>query len=303
MSDGYQQLIQLLNLSTGDNLSNDDLIKCYSILSTRLITLIDEILDNNKNYFDIKTYNKEQQELINIHQKSEILLKNMLQELIQYINKINTQVNVVLPAQGNIVCRHKDFCKSCNTIVKESEIYSFCYQCETCDYLSKNKTKYDNKMALDKMIKHLEINNNSFLNIKTNNFIQTKDRYFEVFIKNANIEDMKRIFIFYMCRAKAKQIFPNERTNLSLSYPLTAGIYSIKYNQDKPYLHGLLRYEYSTKTRMTENKLKDFAHDGTIIEVNIIVSVSHTISLEAIQSVVKSITEVPYFGSAINDFY
>ena len=230
----------------------------------------------------------------------------MLQESIEYINFINTQVNVSV-SQNNICCKHKDYCKICrNTIVKESEVYSFCYQCETCDYLRKNKVKYDNKMALSKMITDLssevEIKNihDSFLNIKTNKFIQTKDRYFEVFIKNSSMEIIKHIFIFYMCRAKAKQIFPNERINLVLSYPLTAGIYSIKYNRGEPYLHGLLRYEYSTKTRMTEKRLKEFARDGIIIEVN---TICHTILLESIQSVVKSITEVPYFGSAINDFY
>ena len=52
---------------------------------------------------------------------------------------------------------------------------------------------------------------------------------FQVKFENPWRKLIKYIFMYYLCRTKAIQLFPGEKSyNKSMTYPLEAGIYTIK---------------------------------------------------------------------------
>jgi len=260
----------------------------------------------------------------------------------KYFNS-NKSINNILNSLHNnedimIKCEYKNLCPSCNgTTIHNTKYdkYMHCFNCDFCNDLRDVKEKHEKKRVKKLLIKQLDddynkknpnkqiiikdkpklknekinINNNYIqINIHQNIFnqsvVKTKDRFFEVFIrdKTNNIENVKHIFVYYMCRVKALELYPNQKINKALTYPLSAGLYTIHDN----ILHGLLRYKYTIKSRITELKLQNITiNDNISIMVNPIKCIENKNNhcIEDITSIINIITATNSYGSKIEDFY
>lgn len=150
------------------------------------------------------------------------------------------------------------------------------------------------------------------------NYILTKDHYFSVNItfpiKNDNIlEKIKYIFTFLMCGKKGKELFPDEpKHSLATTYPLSAGLYTIKYVDNHPTLYGLLRYKHVIKhSALTIKKIKKLGmcHDirkSPIINANIPAlweDNKHHYCVNDMTNIINNIISTPYYGSDIKLFF
>jgi hypothetical protein len=160
----------------------------------------------------------------------------------------------------------------------------------------------------------LEQSRNSIIN-----YVFTLDKYYEVIINPGNdmkkdvIDHLKHVFIDLMCGSFAKNFFPNEKKySSSVIFPVSAALYSIKFNNNIPYIHGFLRYKTNKNdiATMTINKLIHInktikSNKKTIIEVKNIdlwEDKKHHYSFNAIDLIIKNINESVSYGSTLNDF-
>lgn len=229
-----------------------------------------------------------------------------------------------------IHCEFKEFCNDCNGCTTRSDlVYKFCYDCNICNGIKSMKTKLDINTAFNKYKKNLkkedvEIENKSSNNININitnntiinnnltvkNYIDTKDKFFEVFILNkhkSDINHLKHIFIYCMCRTKARELFPGENQyNYSETYPISAATYCIEYDKNKPVLHGLLRYQNTKSSWININKLQNITNDKTIIIiVNDIKNHNdnkYQINKNQVTEVFNNITKNEFYGSVLDSF-
>lgn len=233
-------------------------------------------------------------------------------------------------------CFYKDICKDCNTpTTSQKDVTYYCIDyCDVCKCLRDTEKKFKVNKVRDKFVKQLKldnkeeivekptvfnnvninINNTTIVNINQpviKNYIETRDTYFEVFIRNKHkpdIDKLKHIFIFNMCRSKAPQLFPGEdKYNYSITYPIFCATYTIEYENDKPVLHALIRYLNSDSSWINANKLQKITNDKTVlITVNKIKNYNDTkycIDKEQITNVFNTISSNEYYGSPLIDFY
>ncbi len=232
-------------------------------------------------------------------------------------------------------CNYKNYCEYCNNSNNDKYTSYNCLECEICDALRScqkkekikkatdlfkndncpciNKTKPIEVIVQNKVtLKNEKVNiNNTYIqinihqNIFNQNYIKSKDRFFEVFIrdKDNNLENLKHVFIYLMCRSKAIQLFPNEKYNLVTTHPLSAGLYTIEDNV----LHGILRYKHTHSSRMTLKKLENITHNDKINiiahQLNYYNNIKDNHSAEQLTSIINTITLTNSYGSVIEDFY
>lgn len=252
----------------------------------------------------------------------------------------NTISNNIICADDYIACLYKEICNSCSKMTIHNTSYGkydYCYNCVYCNSIRESKLKYEKKRMNDmlkvkldeqykKESKEITKSNKSKLKDKTvtiNNitvqinvnqaifnqiYVDSRDKFFQVFIKcsETNDELIKYIFMYYLCRTKAIQLFPGEKSyNKSMTYPLEAGIYTIK----KHTLHGLLRYRNNVNSRITTNKIETIcskmypnitinAHELKTIDDN---RKHHCI--EQLSTIINTITANNSYGSQIEEFY
>lgn len=149
-------------------------------------------------------------------------------------------------------------------------------------------------------------------------YISTKDHYFNVNItfssKNDKIlEKIKYIFTYLMCGKKGKELFPDEpKHSLSKTFPLLAGLYTIKYVNNHPTLYGLLRYKHIiNQSALSINKMKKLGmckdiRNSPIIKVTIPLlweDNKHCYCATNMKTIVDNIISTPYYGSEISLFF
>lgn len=290
----------------------------------------------------INTYNKSNKFLV----QDRMNLTNDVNMVIKRVNS-NESIKNLLSSLSNssgedmIACQYKDICIIC----KDTSIhntphgkYDHCFHCDYCNSLRDYREKYEKKRLNDMLkikldekynktvnktnkpksnrinLKKDPINiNNTYIQININQnflkstFVDTKDRFFEVFIinKNNNIDELKYVFIHLMCRVNAANIFPNiENYNNSITYPLEAGLYTINDNNE---LHGILRYKHTNSSRMTLNKLQNISNKkDNIIKVNqlkLVDDIKSHYSIDQLSSIINTITTTNSYGSNIENFY
>ena len=117
-----------------------------------------------------------------------------------------------------------------------------------------------------------------------------------------------------MCGSTAKKIYPDEKKySTSVTFPVNAALYSIKYNNNMPYIHGLLKYKIckNDKATITTNKLLNInksinSSKKTMIEVNPISTwenKKHHYLINDIIFIIKNINECVSHGSLADNFY
>lgn len=286
----------------------------------------------------INNYHKNDK-CLNVERK---LLHNTINIAMSQFNSnvsIQNVLTILKNQEDNIMirCEFKNLCVSCkgtSIYNTKHDIDSHCFNCEYCDELRSVKEKYEKKRVKKMLIKQLDeiynkknpgtivknkvtlknekvnINNtyiqiNIHQNIFNQNYIKSKDRFFEVFIrdKDNNLQNLKHVFIYFMCRSKAIDLFPNEKYNLVTSHPLSAGLYTIEDNV----LHGILRYKHTNSSRMTLKKLENITHNDKINivahQLNYYNNVKDNHSAEQLTSIINTITLTNSYGSVIEDFY
>jgi len=299
---------------------------------------IDELQSMHKEHLEIiKTFEKN----ISIVNKNKELLSSDINSAFIHFNNnsiLKTHLDNIYSEKVKdimISCNFKNLCELCaSTTIYATDLKDkYCFHCKECDNFRKYsrehiKTKkkknlhqqldeeYNRKYPPIKKSKKItlptQVNiNNTYVNINLNQNIYTqqtiitKDRFFEVFITvdGNDIEKLKHLFIYYMCRMKAVELYPDEKHNIISSYPLSAALYTIRNNV----LHGILRYKHSKADRMTINKLKKITNNKIYnINVNQITSIENiknNFSTEKLSSVINSITNTNSYGSLIDDFY
>jgi hypothetical protein len=291
----------------------------------------------------INTYNKSNKFLI----QDRVNLTNDINMIMKRVNSNESIKNLLSSLSNNsdedmIACQYKDICIVCkDTSIHNTSHgkYDHCFHCDYCNSLRDYREKYEKKRLNDMLkikldekynktvsksknkpesnkikLKNDPINiNNTYIQININQnflkstFVDTKDRFFEVFIKNKNnnIDELKYIFINLMCRVNAINIFPYEENyNNSLTYPLEAGLYTINDNNE---LHGILRYKHTTSSRMTLNKLQNICNKkDNIIKVNqlkLVDDIKSHYCIDQLSSIINTITTTNSYGSNIENFY
>jgi len=239
-----------------------------------------------------------------------------------------------------VCCEYKEFCRLCKDTYVDDHLdnkYDYCYSCYICNCLRSDKEKYekkrltkmlnkkldekynviDNKTIITKPNKHKlklknELVNNTYIQININQnyltqpYVETKDKYFEVYVTSnkKDIEQLKHVFIYLMCRSKAIKLFPDDQHNSSTTYPLSAGLYTIN---KEIVLHGLLRYKNVNSSRITMIKLQNITtKTGINIQVNelkLVNDVKYHYCINKLSSVINKITSSDSYGSAIDDFF
>jgi hypothetical protein len=237
-----------------------------------------------------------------------------------------------------VPCKYKDFCKLCSNTTIYSTDYKekYCVVCPECDsfrkYTKEHETIKNKKLLFQKLDEEYnkkhpaktktknpklpnQVNiNNTYININCDQKIYnqttivTQDRFFEVFISNDtnDVYKLKNVFIYYMCRLKAAELYPDEEHNLIASYPVSAALYTIKNNN---ILHGILRYKHSKNDRMTSNKLKNITTrknnkcNITVNQIKNISNVKNNFPTDKLTEIIKNITADNSYGSIIDDFY
>ncbi len=289
------------------------LILITEIFIEKLIDNFDELLSkfhrNNLNeteFLDKITFNiKDVQNLCkHLEYYVEEFNKNELVQNLKWNINNNDDKDILEP----IYCRYSQYCKYCPFLKENGD--KNCWSCNICNNVHKGVEKRDILNIINQITNNepkIKIVNNTTININiNNNYIKTKDRYYEVIIRSDGkhddiIKKIKRAFIYSMCRSKAVELFPGEKHNLSTTFPLTAGIYTIKYDNDIPYLKGLLRYQYTQKTIINENKLKTITSyvDITVKPIHDICKIDK----QNLENAIQDITSDQYYGSPIEQFY
>lgn len=237
-------------------------------------------------------------------------------------------------------CYHKDYCEECNNYNEENITSYNCNECAVCielrnadkkEKISKAKNIYmnnkypkeykydtpDEKLSIKTIVNNNIINNTMNINniiVKdlTINFIMTHDRYYEIMITQPDglkdISQLKYVFIYLMCGIRGKDIFPDEKYSTAKTFNVDSALYSIKYSDDIPYLHGLIRYKTcNSSTTVTVNKLKNINKavsplKKTIIEVksiNLWQDEKHKYDVNDIKKVINNINESSSYGSTL----
>lgn len=317
----------------------DSLKNLQDVFNTKDPSELQELYKEHKSIINTYTQNNEL-----ISKKREELNNDINLAITQF--KSNVSINSMLKIQDEdimIKCPYPNICASCRgTTIYNTKYdkYTHCYNCEYCKNLRKVKEDHEKKIAKNLLIQQLDeeynkkhpnntviksnkkkaklithnINiNNTYIQINTNQTIfnqicvKSKDRFFEVFIKDFdnNIENIKHVFIYYMCRAKAYDIFPLDKIkiNYSTTYPLAAGLYTI----NNCTLHGLLRYKNVKSERMTLLKLQNITKNEkiniTVKSIKYREDVRDHHSIEDLTSVINNIISTNSYGSNIEHFY
>lgn len=237
--------------------------------------------------------------------------------------------NIKSMEQQFILCNNCVYCKHIKKL-KDDEIKSkaeefFCQNISTLkNQIIKKSWSTDKDIKNESVIMNNVINITNNIekteiiingNIRINNFIITQDKYFEVYISQPDglkdIEQIKHVFIYLMCGANGKIIFPEENCSNSKTFTIDSAIYSIKYKEDYPYLHGFIRYKPCDKsTTITANKLKNINRaTNPVKKTNIIVNTLEFLNGEKykynkddIKNIVNNVMTNKYYGSTVDDF-
>jgi hypothetical protein len=335
------QLIKIENLRINNTNDYFDSVKnlqdMFNIKKPEeLINLYNEQLSDIKNYFKNDKSITQEREMLNEDINNAIShynTNNFINDMLIILKNKNEDIM--------IKCEYKNLCVSCkNTSIYNTphDKSSHCYNCSFCDDLRICKEKHEKKRVKKILIKQLDeeynkknpsklVNSNKKNKIRlknekiniNNNYIQininqtifnqpvviSKDRFFEVFINDIdnNIDNIKRVFIYYMCRSKAIQLFPGEKHNKVNTFPLSAGLYTIKDNV----LHGILRYKHTPSSRINVNKLQNIIKNDKINivanELKYVNNIKDNHCIEEITNVINSITLTNSYGSNLEDFY
>lgn len=290
------------------------------------------IIENYKKKDNIVTMERE-----NISKEINLMLTHLTSNS-SIKNLIYLLQNNHLSEENSVCCLYKHICSHCkeaSTLNPNIKKYDYCYNCEDCNDLRNIKLKYEKKKRAKMLIKELDekydvkpvketknkaiqlknkqVNiNNTYIQININqkllskNYIETKDRFFEVFISGENIDKLKHVFIYCMCRSKGIELFPDEKHNKAITHPLSSGLYTIN---DDNILHGLLRYKHVNSARMTQTKLKNITikKDNniniTVNKIKLVENIQNQHCINQLTSIINTITMTNSYGSLIEDFY
>ncbi len=217
-----------------------------------------------------------------------------------------------------ISCQFHEYCPDCRKGTTDTSLVNtYCHTCKMCQDLRKTREKYIATKTLGLYLNTLKvqdkklvllndkITNNVDDNVK--NYIETKDKYFEVFITNKNIEDLKHlkyVFIYILCRKKAVELFPGEDDyNYATTFPVSCAAYCIENNKT---LHGLLRYTNDNNSWVNYKKLLNLTNNKqvniTLNKINFYNNVKHCIDKNKITEIYNAIEKEEHFGSTLDDF-
>jgi hypothetical protein len=301
--------------------------------------LIENLQMLNKEHKDVNVIIREQKLLIkNYNNQNEncTIELNSLYEYIDYIfTKLDNndlekyEIKDYISLYTDICCIYKEYCQDCregSTRNDDNTKYNFCDECHVCVMLRDCRRKEKSKEAKDlwmeknskskkktKTQNHIVINNNISItnNSIINNYIITTDRFFEITISDNTVEQLKNIFIWRMCGVKGKDIFPGEKYSLSKTFNVVAASYCIKYIEEKPILHGLIRYSScNNDTTVTENKLQKLIKSDNPVKkatiharkLKLWEEDKHKYEIDDIKNVYNQIKEYNHYGSDIKNF-
>lgn len=222
--------------------------------------------------------------------------------------EVETFINDVLkkPAikKNKTCCSFENECQRCVGV----NTYLYCLnQCEICESFRKFETREIIKNGKESIQKRIILEKIADLSSK-NPYVETKDKYYEVFItsKTNDVSKLKRIFIYYMVRHAGKTLFPNEEEEYYShfsTYPVLAAYYGIKKNV----LHGLIRYQLCNKGVINSKKLIKMTNDEDItIKVNNVKNykdIRHCVDKRHIDEIWRNISCNDPKGSRLEDFY
>lgn len=298
---------------------------------------------------NIQILNKECKDINIINNEHKLLIKNYTNQNDNYTKELNTlykYIDFILSKIDHddlekyeiknyntlyteVCCSYKEYCEDCregSTRNDENTIYNFCIECDVCNTLRECKRNEKRKKAknlwLDKnSVKSKEKNKKSNITINNNisittnsiinNYVITTDRFFEITISDNNLETLKHIFIWKMCGANAKDIFPNEKHSVAKTFNVAAASYCIQYIEDKPILKGLIRYSTCDNlTTMTENKLQRIIKSNDPVKrasiqarkLNLWEDNKHKYEIDDIKNVYNQLKEYNCYGSDIKNF-
>ena len=240
-------------------------------------------------------------------------------------------------------CLYQGHCPDClSGSINQNEAIDYCLNCTTCNTFrelaikrvkenakeiynthinpknaivkaTKNQPKIINQTINNMYVQCESVN----INIEQNYYL-TNDNLFYVTVEvnlptqEEMVKKLKYIFTCLMCGSKGKYLFPNEeKHSRSSSYPVSAALYTIKNIENKPILHGLLKYEKNdTSSVMTLKKLHNI-NKSNIAEKRPIIKASFMplweekkgyYCVKSLQDTVKTITSTTHYGSSIDDF-
>ncbi len=220
-----------------------------------------------------------------------------------------------------IPCAYSEYCELCNSGTTNSNLVSlYCFKCYLCQNFRNTDKEYNIKKANVEYKKALIIKDQTISlqkNEETNsdviNYIETKDKYFEVWITNkntVNLKLLKRVFIYNMCRRKAIELYPDEDDyNYANTYPVMCAIYCIEYENDKPVLHGLIRYmnmndgkSWINKKKVKEELCMNKSIIITVNQINYFNNAKYFIDKKQVTNVYNNIIKRDHFGSSLKEF-
>ncbi len=286
---------------------------------------------------NIKEFNNQ---ITFINNNIETNLKNII-NIVQSSNSLNSSESDIIKSKS--YCRYQGHCNDCTNSNTKDQV-TYCIECYTCKIFRDREEKrkkeeaikiYDtyinpktinpNVQSTNKIINQTINNtiNNTYIssnkveiNIHENYFVST-DLIFSVIIEvnrnNVNdiIKELKYIFTFLMCGSNGKSIFPDEpKHSTAATFPVSAALYTIKNEDTKPILYGLLKYKKGTASIMTIKKLENI-NKSNVISKRPIVKASlltywenkkNHYCTKSLKDTINNITDTSYYGSDINDF-
>ena len=291
----------------------------YFNLLTKEINRLDDV---NEDYFNsIVTFNE--------YTKQSLDIKNNRNIIINDINNIFEEINNIKKSYNEVYCDFKGHCHFCSSNEPGIESYNYCRdRCEKCicfrklndqlkiknyknyfdEHISNNTQIVSHKNNLPKITNITNITNNLTVNI-INNFISTKDLFFNVIISSSHKtadEKLRYIFTYLMCGMSGKKFFLDEQKySKAVTFPVVAARYAIQKENENHTLYGVLRYKYQPKNIMTIKKLQNMGTQYAttkVITPNYYDNNKYQILKNDIDSMLNLITIEPK-GSDINDFY
>ena len=236
---------------------------------------------------------------------------------------IISKPKTIYPKYKISYCLYDNHCVYCTEgASNKDQVADFCINCEICiiyrdldkkERIKKAKEVYNTKIRPQNSIKsnttnkvidnpQSSITNNVTINnlyVQCDSFeLNMEQPYFNsidhiyyvtIQINKPSSEEMikklKYIFIYLMCGSNGKYLFPDEeKHSSSLTFPVSAALYTIKNIETKPILHGLLRYTKGTTTAMTTTKLQNL-NQSSIVSKRPIIKADHTKDIHTIKPI------------------
>lgn len=242
-------------------------------------------------------------------------------------------------------CLYDGYCANCENGTSDLEkIVDFCIKCKICIAfrdLENKRVKEDAKeiyntkinpknaiikkqpiepitQTINQTVNNVYIQCDSLTVNIQQPYFESNDKIFYVTVEivrptiDEMITNLKYIFTSLMCGVKGKYIFPDEeKYSTSTSYPVSAALYTIKNEDTKPVLHGLLKYQKNDSSSvMTIKKLQNINKSNNISKRPIVKVLAMPLwedkksfyCVKSLEDTVKTISNTKYYGSNVEDF-